>query len=71
MNRLFRFWWFPLVLQLMTLVVFMLLIIDGFAADTNDMTFAKILRNTNLANLVVWSYWWPVIIISAIFFGRI
>jgi len=71
MNRLFRFWWFPLVLQLMTLVVFMLLIIDGFAADTNDMTSAKILRNTNLANLVVWSYWWPVIIISAIFFGRI
>ena len=35
------------------------------------MAFAKILRNTNLANLIVWSYWWPVIIISAIFFGRI
>lgn len=71
MNRLFRFWWFPLVLQLLTLVVFVLLIIDGFAADTGDMVFARILRNTNLANLIVWSYWWPVIIISAIFLGRI
>jgi len=71
MNRLFRFWWFPLLLQVITLVVFVLLIVDGFAADTNDMAFAKILRNTNLANLIVWSYWWPVIIISAIFFGRI
>ena len=59
------------MLQLMTLVVFVLLIIDGFAADTDDMAFARILRNTNLANLIVWSYWWPVIIISAIFFGRI
>ena len=52
-------------------MVFVLLIVDGFAADTDDMAFAKILRNTNLANLIVWSYWWPVIIISAIFFGRI
>ena len=59
------------MLQVITLVVFVLLIVDGFAADTNDMAFAKILRNTNLANLIVWSYWWPVIIISAIFFGRI
>ena len=71
MYRLFRFWWFPLALQVMTLVVFVLLIVDGFAADTDDMAFARILRNTNLANLIVWSYWWPVIIISAIFFGRI
>ncbi len=59
------------MLQMMTLVVFVLLIVDGFAADTDDMAFAKVLRNTNLANLIVWSYWWPVIIISAIFFGRI
>ncbi len=58
-------------MQVMTLAVFALLIVDGFAADTDDMAFAKVLRNTNLANLIVWSYWWPVIIISAIFFGRI
>ncbi len=59
------------MLQVMTLAVFVLLIIDGFLANTDDMAFAQVLRNTNLANLIVWSYWWPVIIISAIFFGRI
>jgi len=37
---------------------------------TKDADFAKILRNTNLANLIVWSYWWPLIIVSAMFFGR-
>lgn len=43
----------------------------GLAADTGDMKFAKVLRNTNLANLIVWSYWWPIIILSAIFLGRV
>jgi len=71
MYRIFRFWWFPLVPQLITLAVFILLILDGFAADTGEMSFAKVLRNTNLANLIVWSYWWPLIILSSIFFGRV
>ncbi len=71
MYRIFRFWWFPLVPQLITLAVFVLLIVDGLAADTGNMTFAKVLRNTNLANLIVWSYWWPLIILSSIFFGRV
>ncbi|NQT25467.1 4Fe-4S binding protein [candidate division KSB1 bacterium] len=35
------------------------------------MAFAKVLRNTNLANLIVWSYWWPIIIIISIFWGRL
>jgi polyferredoxin len=70
-NRLFRFAWFPLVFQLLTLGVFILLIIGGLAANTNDMTFAMVLRNTNAANLIVWSYWWPLIILSAIFLGRV
>lgn len=70
-NRLFKLFWFPLVFQLLTLVVFVLLISIGLSADTDDMAFAKVLRNTNIANLVVWSYWWPTIILSAIFLGRI
>ncbi len=70
-NRLFRFSWFPLVLQLCALCAFVLLIVGGFAADTGDMAFAKVLRNTNLPNLIVWSYWWPLIILSAIFLGRL
>jgi len=70
-NRLFRFNWFPLVLQTVTLGIFILLVAGGLAANTGDMAFAKVLRNTNLANLLVWSYWWPLIILSAIFLGRI
>lgn len=53
------------------LVAFFLLIWDGLVANTNDMAFAKILRNTNLANLIVWSYWWPLIVVSAVFLGRV
>jgi len=70
-NRLFRLNWFPLALQIVTLGVFILLIAVGLAANTGDMAFAKVLRNTNLANLAVWSYWWPLIILSAIFLGRV
>ena len=69
-NRLFRSAWVPLAFQLLTLGVFILLIVVGLAANTNDMAFAKVLRNTNAANLIVWSYWWPLIILSAIFLGR-
>jgi len=70
-NRLFKSNWFPLTFQIMTLGVFVLLILGGLAANTEDMTFAKVLRNTNLANLLIWSYWWPLIILSAIFLGRV
>ena len=70
-NRLFRFNWFPLALQIVTLGVFMLLIAGGLAANTQDLAFAKVLRNTNVANLMIWSYWWPLIVLSAIFLGRV
>ena len=70
-NKLFRFTWFPLALQISTLSVFAFLIAGGLAANTDDMAFAKVLRNTNVANLIVWSYWWPLIILFAIFLGRV
>jgi len=70
-NRLFQHTWFPLGLQIITLVVFILLICGGLAANTSDTALAKVLRNTNMANLIVWSYWWPLIILSAIFLGRV
>ena len=70
-NRLFRKTWFPLVFQLLSLIVFILLIIGGLSANTDDPIFAKVLRNTNLSNLIVWSYWWSLIILSAMLFGRV
>ncbi len=71
MNLLFERRLFPLVLQVLTLVAFLLLVAGGLLADTGDPDFARILRNTNLANLVVWSTWWPLIILAAIFLGRV
>ena len=58
--------WFPILPQLIMLVVFGLLVMGGIGVNTDDASFAKVLRNTNLANLVVWSYWWLLIIIAIV-----
>lgn len=63
--------WFPLALQLIMLVVFFTIICGAWRISTEDGAFAKTLRNTNLSNLLVWSYWWPLIIVSAILLGRV
>jgi len=70
-NRVFHSRWFPLVPQLAMLAAFGLLVAGGIGVSTDDMAFAKVLRNTNLANLVVWSYWWPLIIVAAVLLGRV
>ena len=67
---LFKAKWFPIVPQLIMLVVFILLIIGGLGVTTDDSDFTYWLRNTNFSNLIIWSYWWPVIIIAAVFLGR-
>lgn len=69
-NKLFKNSYFLISLQIVTLVVFVLLIYGGIGVATKDADFAKVLRNTNLSNLIVWSYWWPLIIVTAILFGR-
>ncbi len=70
-RRLFLLRWFPLAPQVILLLVFALIIAGGLGITTGDAKFAKILRNTNLANLVVWSYWWPLIIVATVLVGRI
>ena len=69
-NRIFKHKYFLAATQFFTLTVFILIIYGAIGITTNDADFAKILRNTNLSNLIVWSYWWPLIIVTAIFFGR-
>ena len=69
-NKIFKNRYFLTIIQFFTLTVFVLLIYGAIGISTNDPDFAKILRNTNLPNLIVWSYWWPLIIVTAIFFGR-
>ncbi|MGD9930743.1 MAG: 4Fe-4S binding protein [Mangrovibacterium sp.] len=53
------------------MAAFVALVVSGFSASSSDAAFLKQLRNTNLGNLIVWSYWWPAIVIGAIFFGRV
>jgi len=69
-NRLFKNRYLLTVSQVFTLFIFTLLIYGSIGVTTSDPDFAKVLRNTNLANLIVWSYWWPLIIVTAILFGR-
>ncbi|MEA3445085.1 MAG: 4Fe-4S binding protein [Bacteroidota bacterium] len=69
-NKLFKNRQFLPAIQFFTLAVFLLLIYEAIGITTQDPDFAKILRNTNLSNLIVWSYWWPLIIATAILFGR-
>jgi len=71
LNILLQKWYFPISLKYISLVVYIVLIVTGLMAYSTDAEFLKQLRNTNLGNLIVWSYWWPAIVIMAIFFGRI
>src|SRR4030066_1511622 len=70
-SRLLKSSWFPITAQILTLGVFALLVAGGIGAITDEADIANELRNTNLANLLVWCYWWPIIIIAAILFGRL
>ncbi len=70
LNKIFKNRFFLALMQFVTLLVFVSLIYGAIGVTTNDKDFAVILRNTNLANLIVWSYWWPLIIVVAILFGR-
>ena len=69
-QKLYKSKLYPLVFQIISLLIFTLFIIGSVDISTNDPTLVKQLRNTNLANLIVWSYWWPMIVLTAVFFGR-
>ena len=70
-NRAISSKYIPVSLKYISLIAYVILIITGLAAYSTDAAFLKQLRNTNLGNLIVWSYWWPAIVFLAIFFGRI
>ncbi len=69
-NRLFKNKYFLITMQVITLCAFFLIILGGIGVTTDNAKFAKILRNTNLSNLIIWSYWWPLIIATSILFGK-
>jgi polyferredoxin len=71
LNQILKMKYPQLLIKLTVLIVFLLLMIIGLSAHSSDAALLKQLRNTNLANLLVWSYWWPTIIILSILFGRV
>jgi hypothetical protein len=71
LNKRLDRWYLPVALKYVSLLAYIALIITGFMGYSADAEFLKHLRNTNIGNLIVWSYWWPAIILLAIFFGRI
>ncbi len=62
---------YPRVARIFTLAAFGLLVAGGLAAPHVSEKMAGLLRNTNLAALIVWSLWWPLVIIAASVLGRI
>ncbi len=60
-----------IIIKVLSLIAFAVLLWSGFSATSSDNNFLIQLRNTNLGNLIVWSLWWPLIIVGAIFFGRV
>lgn len=58
-------------MQLITITTFFILISGSlYVGPGNNYKLTKILQHTNLPNLLVWSYWFSLIVIIAIFFGR-
>jgi len=70
-NQILEHSYIPFFLKSISLVAYLALVIIGLSANSDDVAFLRELRNTNLGNLIVWSYWWPAIVIGAIFFGRV
>ncbi len=70
-DSIFKSKWIPISLQILTLFVFILIITFGWSISTNDQQLLLTLRNTNFANLIIWCFWWPAIILLSILFGRL
>lgn len=71
LNKIISLKYFSIYLKVLVLFLFFLIIYMGFQGHSTSAAFLKHLRNFNLGNLVVWSYWWPFLVISSIFFGRV
>jgi len=52
-RSLFNSRWFPLIPQIAFGLCLVLLVIGGWGITAPDAAYAKVVRNTNLANLIV------------------
>jgi len=73
-GRFVRWFGFPLTFQIVALGMVVALVVIGFEVwpkGPDPLAYAKTLRKTNLATLVVWGLWWPGMMVLTILLGRI
>ena len=71
LRRLLKSAWVPLAVQVAMLVAFALLVWGGLGVADADDDVAGLARYTNLANLLVWCCWFPLVIVGAVVLGRV
>jgi polyferredoxin len=63
--------YFPIALQALALAFFLFLLISGFGIYPSDSRKASYLGNTNWVTLFIWGLWWPLVVYSSVFLGRV
>ena len=62
---------FPYFFQVVFLLVFMVLIVLGWMVFTPEGISDRLFARTHVTMLLVWVLWWPVMIWTAVLFGRL
>jgi polyferredoxin len=70
LRSLVRSRFFPLIPQLLMLTAYIGLIAVSYGIKSTVETGGN-LTKTNLASQLIWNYWWPVILVLAVFAGRL
>ena len=70
-NRLYDYKCFPISLRVLTFIAFIFLILIGFTSPSKDPFFISMLSKTNLTTSFIWRLWWPLVVLSAVFLGRV
>ncbi|MBI5402996.1 MAG: 4Fe-4S binding protein [Ignavibacteriae bacterium] len=71
LRKLILWKWFPYIFQFFILIIFIVLIILGWNIFTPTGIPDKLFAKSNLVTLIIWGIWWPLMIITAVFFGRL
>ncbi len=71
LNKLLLWNGFPYVFQFMLLLAFIALAVMGWNLYPPEGVHDRLFAQTNLVNLLVWGIWWPLMVLTAILFGRL
>ncbi len=71
-QKMLRWIWFPLILQVVSLLFMAALAVIGWRLGLHEShEQLLIFRKTNLTTLMVWGLWWPGMIATVFLFGRV